>query len=392
MLWAMTNALEPEGSDWAATSAWHELLDGLRDLDASFLRGPREVRSEQSVAEGYRFLATMVGIGFDLYLFADSARPRFIDVNTPSRPDRRWGGDNTDAYYAFAPIDPERTYRIRGQRGDSVYFSLTIYNEPAPGQWSDRVVGIVNDSDLSFDDEGRFSFMVGPSRPVDYDGPFVELSADAASALTRDYQVNPATGQRVEWTIEATDSPSSYRHTDAATAASLRNTLLWIREMFTIVPLTVTPPSDRTTVGHNAPSGLNTFSEPYQVGDANYGWSARDACYSFGNYFLEPDQALVITHAPPDSRFWNLTVWNPFMATHNTDYATTSVNMGSAVPNADGTVTIVVAQQSVDHPNAVSTIGHELGTLAFRWFHADHVPVTPVAVVVAVDDAPRTVD
>ena len=106
------------------------------------------MRGEQSVVEGYRFLASVLGVAFDIYLFSDTARPRFADINTPYRHDRAWGGDNTDAYYAFAPIDPRRTYRISGTRGDSIYFSLTIYNEPSPGQWSNRVVGIVNDADL----------------------------------------------------------------------------------------------------------------------------------------------------------------------------------------------------------------------------------------------------
>lgn len=33
--------------------------------------------------------------------------------------------ENTDAYYCVCPIDPTRRYRISGNRGDTVYFSLT---------------------------------------------------------------------------------------------------------------------------------------------------------------------------------------------------------------------------------------------------------------------------
>ena len=60
--------------------------------------------------------------------------------------------------------------------------------------------------------------------------------------------------------------------------------------------------------------------------DANFGWSARDACYSFGSFDLEPDEALVITHRPPDCRFWSMVVWNQFMATHSAADARSSVN------------------------------------------------------------------
>ena len=48
--------------------------------------------------------------------------------------------------------------------------------------------------------------------------------------------------------------------------------------------------------------------------DANFGWSARDACYAYGSFDLADDEALVITHRPPNCRFWNLVVWNQFMA------------------------------------------------------------------------------
>lgn len=380
---------DDDGRRWRSSDAWRALLDGIRDLDESFLRGPKAVRGEQSVVEGYRFLATILGVAFDVFVFADPARPRFVDINTPFRHDRAWGGDNTDAYYAYAPVDPRRTYRISGTKGDSIYFSLTVYNEPSPGQWSDRVVGIVNDTELTFDSEGRFSFVIGPVRPEGYEGPFIELSDDAAAAVTRDYQLHPDRGARVEWSIEAIDPPSTYRYTDEDNAAAFERALRWIQEMFAIVPLTVEPRHDDKTLGHNAPAGANRFAVPYQVPDANYGWSARDACYSFGSFSLEPDEALVITHQPPACRFWNLTVWNQYMAAPNADYARTSVNNGSAVANADGTVTVVVAMDQLDHPNAVSTIGHEEGILAFRWFHADRVPDVPEVTLVRSSDAPR---
>ena len=88
---------------------------------------------DRHIADGYRMLATTLGVAFDTYLFAEPSRPMFVEVNTPFRRDRRWGGDNTDAYYYMCPVDPKRRYRISGNKGDSVYFSVTAYNEPSPG-------------------------------------------------------------------------------------------------------------------------------------------------------------------------------------------------------------------------------------------------------------------
>jgi hypothetical protein len=371
--------------------AWRELLDGMRDLDQTFLTGDRSVVDEQSVAEGYRFLATVLGVAFDLYLFSDRGRPQFIDINAPFTRQRRWGGDNTDAYYSFATIDPTRTYRVSGQRGDSLYFSATIYNEPAPGQWSDRIIGTVNDTDLELDNDGRFSFVLGPAAPDGAPQPQVILTADSAVVLTRDYQLDPSTGRRTVWAIEALDPPSWTAHTDADTATSLRSVLTWARTMTTIAPLSLAARDDNTEQGHNSPDSVNGLAEPYRIADANYGWSAGDACYSFGSFSLQPDEALVITHRPPVCRFWSAMVWNPFMACFDTSYDRSSVNQGSSVRNADGTVTVVLARERLAHPNAISTVGHQAGAIALRWFLAEEVPARPTVELVNIVDAPTTV-
>jgi hypothetical protein len=81
-------------------------------------------------------------------------------------------------------------------------------------------------------------------------------------------------------------------------------------------------------------------------------------------------------------------VWNAFLATESLLDARTSVNMGAAVPNADGSVTVVISHEQLAHPNAVSTAGRTNGALAFRWFLAESVPDRPTIEVVAIADAP----
>lgn len=370
---------ETSEADSEATTAFRDLLDTLRDLDRTFLEGDRAVTDDRHVADGYRQILTTLGVALDTYLFAEPSRPQFVDVNTPYRRDRRWGGDNTDAYYALCPVDPARRYRISGNRGDSVYFSVTAYNEPAPGTWSDKVVAIVNDTDIEYDADGSFSFDLGPLPEV-------------AVLVTRDYQADPLTGRRIEWQIEAYDEPDPVAHGSAETAAALRASAAWLRTMFAIIPLTVGVRSDdEHTIGHEITQLANDFGDPYQVGDANFGWSARDASYSFGSFVLEEDEALVISYRPPACRFWNFVVWNRFMATHSAGDDRCSVNGTQAVPNSDGTVTIVVARRRLDHPNAVSTVDYPRGNLAFRWFLADEVPAKPEVRMVKATEAPTAV-
>lgn len=362
-----------------ATDAWRELLDTLRGLDESFMTGPKAVTDDRHIADGYRMIATTLGVALDTYLFADRSRPRWLEVNSPFRPDRRWGGDNTDAFYHMCPVDPARRYRISGNRGDSVYFSVTAYNEPAPGAWSDRIVALLRDDDLDIDDDGNFSIEFGPE-------------ADAAVLMTRDYQADPLVGRPVAWQIEALDPPDPFRHGEAETAAALRASAAWLRTMFAILPLTVgVKTTDSHGLGHETAMVANDFADPYQVPDANFGWSARDACYSYGSFDLAEDEALVVTHRPPECRFWNLVVWNQFMAVPGVADARSSVNGSTAVANSDGSVTVVISRGLTSHPNSLTTLGYPRGNLAFRWFLVDAVPARPEVRLVTVAEAPSAV-
>ena len=107
--------------------------------------------------------------------------------------------------------------------------------------------------------------------------------------------------------------------------------------------------------------------------------------------WLEPDEALIITVTHPPCRFWNLTLWNQFMAAVDTDYSRSGINCGSAVPNSDGSTTIVDSRQVLEHPNAISTKDHPEGLMAFRWFFAKELPQHPSTEVVALAAAPRAV-
>jgi hypothetical protein len=256
---------------------------------------------------------------------------------------------------------------------------VTASNEPSPGAWSDRIVAIVRDTDLDIDADGNFSFEFPATQ-------------DAAVLMTRDYQAHPLTGRPVVWKIEALEEADPIRHGNAETAANLRAAAAWMRMMFAIVPMPVgTRVDEKHGLGHETAHAANQFADPYQVPDANFGWSARDACYSYGSFVLDDDEALVITHRPPSCRFWNLVVWNQFMASYGDVDARSSLNNHSAVPNSDGSVTIVLSREITAHPNSLTTLGYPRGNLAFRWFLADAVPARAEVELVKVSDAPTAV-
>ena len=340
--------------DYETTKAFRELLDELGSLDTRF-----EGLDTPSTLEGYRWIFSILQVAFDAYVWADTDRPRFVDIVGPYK---KWGGDNPDAYYQYAPIDPTRTYRIRGRRGDAVYLSLTVYGGPDDGRYSERIVGTINDRALDFDDDGNFELSLSPDPQP---GAWLKLEPDAVCAITRDYSVEPDRDRRTEWTIESDDPPATKRDDDADLARRFRAARTWVKEQAQIVPLAFGEP--------------NTVDPPYPVPQQTFGWAAGDAAYAMGRFELGPHDTLVLSGTSPECAFWNMVLWNPFLHTYDSAYERVAINGGQVSYEEDGSWVIVVAQRDPGHPNWVSTAGHGKGFIWFRWFLPSTTP-EPISV------------
>src|SRR5689334_18935834 len=67
-------------SEHESTAAWRELIETVGGLDRTFLEGDRAVTDDQQIADGYRMLATTLGVAFDTCLFGEPSRPVFVAV------------------------------------------------------------------------------------------------------------------------------------------------------------------------------------------------------------------------------------------------------------------------------------------------------------------------
>jgi len=356
---------------YETTAAFHELIELIRDSDQQFLTGMRAVGDESSVLEGYRWLTEVLSVALDCYLWADADRPSIVPIVGPTR---KFGGDNADAYYYFAPLDPRRNYRLRGTRGDAVYVSITVYGGPTDGRWSNRIVGTLNDRHMTVAPDGTFEVLLGPEpRP----GNFIKLDPDTVCLVTRDYLVDPKRGRQVSWSIESLDAVPPPRLTDADVAARFRAAANFIRDLLVFCPM----PFD--------PSKLNEIDEPYPVPQVTYGWAAADAAYAMGSFDLADDRALVIEGTSPPCAFWNLVLWNPFLQTYDYRYERVTINGGQVRYEKDGSWRIVVAARDPGVPNWVSTAGHRRGRIWFRWFLPEAQPARPTSRVVPLAELRR---
>jgi hypothetical protein len=365
----VTDDIQPTyGVETAA--AVRDIIALMASFEERFTNGDPALVDEQSVLEGYRWIFTIVQVGMQAHLWADSQRPHFVDIVGRYQ---KWGGDNADAFYQYAPIDPTKTYRVRARRADAVYYSLTVYGGPDDGRYSERIVGSVSDRDVEDGPEGDIEIVLSPH---EHPQPWIKLEPDAVCAITRDYLVEPDTSRRMEWQIECVDGDADPRLTDEGLARKFRAVRTWIEDQAKITPLALGEP--------------NLVEEPYPVPTATFGWAAGDAAYAMGSYALTDDQALVIRGRSPECAFWNLCLWNPFLHIYNADYERVTINGGQVSYEPDGSWTIVVSERDPGHPNWVHTQGHSQGRLWFRWFYPEATPERPTVEVVAVNEVTAT--
>ena len=200
------------------------------------LSGPGD---EQSLLEAHKWLLSILQVATDTQVWADSSRPRFVDIVGPYK---KWGGDNADAFYCFAPVDPSRTYHVEVTPGNAVYLSLTVYGGPDDGHYSERIVGSLNSHRAPPGPDGVIRMVLSPEDPG-AGIAWIRLEPDAVAIVTRDYLADPVHGTRAAWEITAEDPPTTFHQDDAALARRFRAALTWVRDQSAMVPLTAGEPN-----------------------------------------------------------------------------------------------------------------------------------------------------
>ncbi|OBJ33966.1 DUF1214 domain-containing protein [Mycolicibacter heraklionensis] len=346
------------------SQAFGSLLDEVRAVEQR-LRSADPPLEEADVLDGYRWALSLLRVASEAYIWGDADKPILVDVIGPYL---KWGGDNSDAFYQLAPVDPSRSYRVTGNRGDAVYLSMTVYGGPDDGRYSDRIIDTINDRDLAPDADGNFEFIISAQ---EQQGNWLKLEPDAVFILTRDYLTDPGTDRRVQWKIEALDDTPRRPDSRVDLSRRMRAARTWIREQAAMAPVRLP---------------ANVLQEPYPVPSRTVGWAAGDAAYSMGAYELQPGQALVIDGTSPECVFWNLCLWNPFLHTYDYTRERVTINGAHVTYAADGSWQIVISETDPGHPNWVSTAGRSKGLIWLRWFLPESTPAPLNCRVVDVEE------
>lgn len=341
--------------------AWSSFDEALRFAVSRVVDDPDPL-NDREAADGHQYVVRMVAaVGESALLTFDPERPAFLPMLDSVR---YLGASGPDIDYDVAMVLPGRRHRVHGTRGDASFVGIAVYAY-AGEQGATGIVASVDVDDL-VDDDGHFSY------------EFAHV--DATRVIVRQYFHDRAAQARGSWAIEVVDGPDlgvvadSPRRlpTTGAIAARVENAARSLRWNAGLNQLW--SPALRATP--------NVFvrQTPQEIVAAV---TNPDVMYAFSWWRVGEGEALVIDFVPPVTRYWGLQLCDRWFQCFPDRRS--NVNDRGVVPEPDGSVRIVLADGDVGAKNWLDTSGHRIGTMFFRWLHADPENLPTCRVVPAAD-------
>jgi len=351
---------------------WRQFCDDLKRAGAQVLAADTP-GDDLTRVEGYRYLTRLLRLGLEKFVeFGDPDFPEFYSL---SHETAKIGNDNPDNYYLNCAVDGGRDYRITGNRGTVAYLSIETKAGSFVGGGDMAPTGHVDVDQLLVAENGDFELTVSAREQP---GNWLPMTPDSDNILVRQTFRQRAAEQRAELQIQCLNprgtaglDPSGFAADLAAVVPFVEGTASLFRQWMATFAGHVNqlPPNDQQMC-------LRAGGDP-----AIY--------YHNSRWELAPEQALLIEFTPPGvCRAWNFQLSNYWMESLDYRYHRICVNNHSAIPEADGSVRILVSHRSADElrqaagdspwcfPNCLSTAGHSNGAMLLRYIGArDYPPV-----------------
>ncbi|QRY49296.1 DUF1214 domain-containing protein [Mycolicibacterium septicum] len=323
-----------------------------------------DARDERELLDGLRVVSRVTALCSELSVEADPELPWFFDMCSPTR---MVGGPNPDGRYLLAMIRGDRTYRITGTRGSSAYLGFQVL--AGTGMTPRRMAAYLSDTELKLDDD-TFTIIVSAERPAGLDGAqWLQIPADAASIVVREYIGDAATESQATLQIETLDAGPPQVLTDAEVAeqfTAMAWTLMKLTTLHrTIKPELLTQPNELVT------------AEAAALGSAD---TTPDNLYMIGTFDLADDQTLHLEFTPPDTRYWNVTLENIWHECIEPRRRHSSVTDKGVCPGADGKVRITIGGKDSGDGHWLDTGGRRRGFVVLRWLDNPAAPDVKVTV------------
>ena len=372
-------ALSAQGSGAATQSgeAYSRLLATLEEANRRYLSKEFAIERLSDIADGHRFLMHALQSGLVLHLESDPRRPRFNRIVSPTL---KLLGDQPDAMYFGATLDPAGRYRIRGNMAGAVYSSFTIEDGTREGHYPTSTSSTLNSDQFKVDADGNFEVLLSADEQP---GDWMKLVPEAGTITTRHYfedevSVAKQPNKLVPLTIERLDDvPPPPSPDDASIAAAIDRVSNYVKG----VSFGQARPQDR-----KLPAWIsltpNQFNAPAKPGDI--GFAAVDNAYAMAPYVIQPGQALVIEGRFPRCRFASVVLWNRYLQSYDYANRTVSLNRKQTVLRPDGSFAMVLAAEDPGVPNWIDTEGRISGSVYWRFLLPEGHIETPRGRVVEI--------
>jgi hypothetical protein len=351
-----------------ALAAWQFFQQMVADVTKVVTE---DAESERELLEGLRVIARVSSLCSQLSVEADPDRPSFFDMCSPTR---MIGGPNPDGNYYLAMIRGDRRYRITGTRGTSAYLGFQVL--AGTGLTPRRMSNYVSDTGLALkpgESSGEFALVLSPDepdRPADPAGAqWVQIPADASSVVVREYIGDRASEELATMRIEALEPDPVTPLTDSELAEKF-TAMAWTLMKLVTLHRTIKPEL------LNSPNTLLT-AEAADLGAAD---TTPDNLYMMGTFRLDPGQALVLDIAPPDTRYWNVTLENIWHECLEPRVRHSSVTNRGVRPDPDGRVRIAISARDYGFGHWLDTGGRHRGFVVVRWLDNPEPPEVAVSV------------
>ncbi len=342
-------------------AAWQFVQQMLADVTEVVTE---DAESERELLEGLRLIARVSSLCSQISVEADPERPSFFDMCSENR---LVGGPNPDGNYYLAMIRGDRRYRISGSRGTSAYLGVQIL--AGTGLTPRRMAGYVSDVDLALS-SGEFALVLSADEPADLAGAqWVKIPDDASSVVVREYIGDRSSEELAGLRIEALDPGPLAPLTDGELSDQF-TAMAWSLMKLATLHRTIKPEL------LDSPNTLLT-AKAADLGAAD---TTPDNLYMMGTFRLDPGQALVLDIAPPDTRYWNVTLENIWHECLEPRHRHSSVTNRGVRPGADGRVRIAISADDYGFGHWLDTGGRHRGFVVLRWLDNPSPPDVTVSV------------
>jgi len=354
-------------------TTWREFCDRLRQAGDVISRdGSPDTPLDR--AEGYRYLSRITRAA--LQTFVEHADPLAPVLQRVVHETAKMGADNPDNYYQNAAISGAHRYRLFGDRGSVHYLSFGTqighYGQGAGMPPS----GALDASQMSIAEDGSFEVVVSCDEP-EGDVDWLPMKPETGTLIVRQTRLDPKTERLAEIHIERIGAE---REPSPVTAKGIDEGLTQSGNLVAFAAMMFATWAEGFTEHVNELPEFDRDRARIAGGDPNI-------VYYHSYWRLGPDEALVIDATPPECDHWNFQLNNHWMESLDYRYFRVHVNSETASYREDGSVRIVVAHEDPGVPNWIQTVGHDRGTMCFRWVRAEAHPRPATRVVKLADVA-----